>query len=157
MLIVAVGVWLAIVVGNWASAAQHHARAKATLRSVLRELEQDEAEIREVLAAQQQNLQTVLTVAAVVREPAPEDSVIGRLITQTFKSNRTFFPRRAAYSIMVNAGQLEDPALLKMSNMCHRIQIFAIFYTRILEEQLKVVENTKRSVRAYLDGDTRQS
>ena len=62
----------------------------------------------EIAELQRKNLKTLQAIATAARAPAPSDSVLGELITRRLEANRTVFPRRAAYSIMVNAGQLED-------------------------------------------------
>jgi hypothetical protein len=113
-LIVAVGVWLAIVVGDYTTRNDHINNARQSLQAVLQELKQDEAEIIAVDSLRQQNDSTIMILAAEVSRPVVNDSAVEDLYYHRLKTNRTVFPRTAAYSMMTNGSQLQyitDPHL----------------------------------------------
>jgi hypothetical protein len=129
-LIVAAGVWLAIVIGNNTAAQQRHIRANASLRAVLEELRQDEADIKAIIAAQDSNLAVIREFASKARNSSTSDAEIADILEKRLTANRTLFPRRAAYTIMVNGEQLAD-----LSDSALRLKIAELYdhnYVRLV-------------------------
>ena len=112
--IVALGVWLAIIVGNWTTEQQQRHRTTETLRMVLSELAGDERELVEIIRNQRHNVRVLYEVAQEANGSGGRDSVMQRLLRTELQANRTWYPRRAAYSMLVNGGYLQhitDPSL----------------------------------------------
>ena len=125
--IVAVGVWLAIVVGDRTNRADLHEQANSTLRSVLHELQADRGEMNSALQLHQSNEKIVtrfINAAA-----TPDTAVMG-----AFRGwlNTTFFPRRGAYTILETGGQLEniDDDSLRL----HLAELYDHDYVRIYDD-----------------------
>jgi hypothetical protein len=113
-LIVAVGVWLAIIVGAYTTRNDRREAARDALRNILIELRQDETEFREVIKAQESNLAALTALSDEIAKPNPSDSLVAAVygrgvgVGGRISGNRTVFPRGAAFSMMVASGQLED-------------------------------------------------
>lgn len=107
LLIVSIGVWLAIIVGERTTRVERRSQAAATLASVLRQLDQDHREMRRVLRGQRSNAGAVRRFLAEAGTASPRDSVLHAALFVEWRPNETFFPRRAAYTMLVTSGQLQ--------------------------------------------------
>ena len=107
LVIVAVGVYAAIVLQDRADRRSREAAAARMLAAIDLELSQDQAAIEQITTVQRDLERTFSALAVAVRAREGGDDVLQRLLGPDMPRNRTFFSRRAAYSTLVSAGHLE--------------------------------------------------
>ena len=109
-------VYLAIVLESRSQDARDVREARAALVQLLDEIRRDEVDLAEVHAAQDSLALRYADIDRWLDDPAtvPGDSMTAALRYLSL-NNRTMFPRHAAWTMMVAAGQLpdlDDPALV---------------------------------------------
>ena len=203
--IVALGVWLAIVVGERTNRAERRSQARAALSLVLHQLREDGREIASVLALQESNIRAVRHFIGEAANRPPNDSILHAALFVEWQSNTTFFARRAAYTMLVTSGLLQhvdneqlrlqlaelydrdyvrltddaklldsvtqtfrtsvndwwNPALQRPNNIpdalpmavgrADRFVNNAVFYTRLLKDEIKELEVLEATIQKYLD------
>jgi hypothetical protein len=107
LVVTIVGVYIAIHLQDAADQRMRTRAADRTLAAIHLELGQDEQGIEAIIREQRNLVDAARRLAAAVRNPATEDTVLERLIERELIPSRTFFSRAAAYATLLSAGQLE--------------------------------------------------
>src|SRR5688500_18986845 len=84
-MIVAIGVWLAIALGEHTNRSERRSQADKSLASVQRQLGQDRAEMKAIIALQRSNIAAVQHFIAEAGKAAPSDSILHAALFEEWK------------------------------------------------------------------------
>jgi Family of unknown function (DUF6090) len=150
-LLIFASVYVAIFLQGRADDRRDAREAREALAQMLTELRGDQADLVEVHASQDSLSVRYEALDRWLSDPAtmPGDSVSASLLYISL-NNRTMFPRHAAWTTMVAAGQLanlDDPALVTRlgnlyENVMPRIEYNGRYYDESLDATLRMVSET---------------
>jgi len=146
-LLIFASVYVAIFLQGRADERRDAREAREALAQMLTELRGDQADLIEIHAAQDSMSAHLEALDRWLSDPAtmPRDSVSASLLYISLNS-RTMFPRHAAWTTMVAAGQLadlDDPALVTRlgnlyENVIPRIEYNGRYYDEALDATLRM-------------------
>ena len=104
--IILAGVYVAIAFDEFVTDRERATEAQAVLIAVASELQRDKEDIVDILEVQRDRLEAHAGIVAALEDPAGHPQYLDTLLRVKVSPNRTFFPRRSAYTVLLPSDQL---------------------------------------------------
>ena len=151
--IVLAGVYVAIFFDQLVEDRERAEQAQVSLYAVMDELDRDEQDIRGVLEVQAERLEAYAEIERALEHPEADAIVLNDLLRNRISPNRTFFPRRSAYSVMLASGQfmhIRDERLrLQLTDLYERDYERLVYNGEVFDEVHQV--ELQRAIVAHWD------